>query len=58
MYEKLNYFIIEKSRAMRERARLEAFLLEMGPKFKVLIQHKGVGKVLLSGLVFPDFFMG
>ena len=38
-----------------ERARLMTFLLEMGQKFKVLIQHKGVAKTLLSGLVFSDY---
>ncbi len=31
---------------------LRAFLLEMGQKFKVLIQHKGVKKAPLSGLLF------
>ena len=34
---------------------LKAFLLEMGQKFKVLIQHKGVRKAPLSGLLFNDF---
>lgn len=33
---------------------LKAFLLEMGQKFKVLIQHKGVGKAPLSGLTFSN----
>ncbi|HTR29084.1 MAG TPA: SAM-dependent methyltransferase [Puia sp.] len=37
-----------------DRAILNTFLLKMGPKFKVLIQHKGVEKVRLFGLVFSD----
>jgi SAM-dependent MidA family methyltransferase len=37
-----------------DRRQLRYFLMEMGQKFKVLIQHKGVGQVPLSGLVFSD----
>jgi SAM-dependent MidA family methyltransferase len=38
----------------RDRSRLRTFLWEMGQKFKVLIQRKGVGQVGLSGLLFAD----
>jgi hypothetical protein len=38
----------------KDRRQLQSFLMEMGQKFKVLIQHKGVGQVPLSGLVFSD----
>jgi SAM-dependent MidA family methyltransferase len=31
-------------------------LIEMGDKFKVLIQRKGLGRVFLSGLQFAQFF--
>lgn len=34
--------------------RLRTFLLEMGQQIKVLIQHKGIEKVRLSGLLFSD----
>jgi len=34
---------------------LQTFLMDMGQKFKVLIQRKGIGKVLLSGLAFQDW---
>jgi SAM-dependent MidA family methyltransferase len=37
-----------------DRRRLQVFLMEMGQKIKVLIQHKGVGQVVLSGLLFAD----
>jgi hypothetical protein len=30
-------------------------MMEMGLKFKVLIQRKGIGKVFLSGLAFQDW---
>jgi SAM-dependent MidA family methyltransferase len=36
----------------KERNRLRAFLVDMGQQFKVLIQHKGVGRIPLSGLLF------
>ena len=42
----------EKGMEETDRRRLRTFLMEMGQKFKVLIQHKGVGPVPLSGLVF------
>ena len=35
-----------------DRLRLRVFLAEMGKKFKVLIQHKGVGKAPLLGMQF------
>jgi SAM-dependent MidA family methyltransferase len=44
----------EKGMGETDRRQLQTFLMEMGQKFKVLIQHKGVGKVPLSGLVFSD----
>jgi len=37
-----------------EGRRLQTFVMEMGLKFKVLIQCKGIGKVFLSGLLFSD----
>jgi SAM-dependent MidA family methyltransferase len=44
----------EKGMEETERRQLRTFLMEMGQKFKVLIQHKAVGQVPLSGLVFSD----
>ncbi|HET6252656.1 MAG TPA: SAM-dependent methyltransferase [Puia sp.] len=37
-----------------DRRQLRAFLVEMGQKFKVLIQRKGIGQVGLSGLMFSE----
>jgi len=37
-----------------EGRQLRTLLMEMGLKFKVLIQRKGIGKVFLSGLLFSD----
>lgn len=42
----------EKGPGEAELGRLRHFLLEMGQKFKVLIQRKGVGQIPLSGLQF------
>jgi SAM-dependent MidA family methyltransferase len=47
---------IREENGMKEMdgRQLRTFLLEMGQKFKVLIQRKGIGKVFLSGLLFSD----
>ncbi|HEV2354120.1 MAG TPA: SAM-dependent methyltransferase [Puia sp.] len=42
----------DKDPGDHEMARLRTFLLEMGQKFRVLIQQKGVGRTFLSGLQF------
>jgi SAM-dependent MidA family methyltransferase len=44
----------ENGMVENDRRQLQTFLFEMGQKFKVLIQHKGVGRVRLSGLAFSD----
>jgi SAM-dependent MidA family methyltransferase len=38
----------------RDQRQLRTFLLEMGQQLKVLVQHKGVGQVRLSGLTFSE----
>jgi SAM-dependent MidA family methyltransferase len=38
----------------RDRSQLRTFLWEMGQKFNVLIQRKGIGQVGLSGLLFSN----
>jgi len=47
----------QEENGMREmdEQQLRIFLMEMGLKFKVLIQQKGIGKVFLSGLAFQDW---
>ena len=44
----------ENGLAEVDEQRIRTFLMDMGQKFKVLIQRKGIGKVFLSGLAFSD----
>jgi SAM-dependent MidA family methyltransferase len=45
---------MEAAVRQQQLAQLRMFLLDMGQKFKVLIQRKGVDRALLSGMQFPQ----